>query len=324
VSVTPSPASRASSASPPTLQRRHRHGGIVGPLLLITIGTVALLQNAGYLPSTAWLGLLRLWPLVLVLAGVELLLAHRIPWLALAALAVVVVIAGGYVGGVARPQTAALASPRTIVTNLDDANAANVVVRWGAGALDIGPLLQPPAGQLASVTYDGPPDFAPMPRYNVSGGVGHLDYTPSGRGPSLPFTDGGGQAPHMQLDLNTGVPISSLNVQTGATNAHIDLSALHIANLDVAAGAAAAWIRLPESGATAVHVSGGMGTVTLEIPQGVPAQIRYRGGLSTLNIDQQRFVSVGNGIYRSTDFSASAPNRADINIETGLTTIQVQ
>jgi len=60
---------------------------VVGPLVLIFIGGVFLLQNAGYLPPNFWVNLWRLWPLVLVLAGIELLLAHRVPWLVLSGLA---------------------------------------------------------------------------------------------------------------------------------------------------------------------------------------------------------------------------------------------
>ena len=76
-------------SAPPAAPRRRR-GGVVGPLVLIFIGGVFLLQNAGYLPPNFWTNLWRLWPLVLVLAGIELLLAHRVPWLALAGLAAIV------------------------------------------------------------------------------------------------------------------------------------------------------------------------------------------------------------------------------------------
>ena len=55
-------------------------------MVLIFIGGVFLLQNAGYLPPNAWLNMWRLWPLLLVLAWFELLLAGRVPGLILAAL----------------------------------------------------------------------------------------------------------------------------------------------------------------------------------------------------------------------------------------------
>ena len=54
----------------------------------------------------------------------------------------------------------------------------------------------------------------------------------------------------------------------------------------------------------------------------VGAEIRHRGGLSTVNVDQSRFPMVGDGLYRSADYS-TATNNVDITIETGVTSIQV-
>jgi hypothetical protein len=54
----------------------------------------------------------------------------------------------------------------------------------------------------------------------------------------------------------------------------------------------------------------------------VVAQIRHRGGLSTVSVDQSRFPSAGEGVYRSPDYN-TAQNKVDVNLETGITTIQV-
>ena len=69
------------------MPRQRRRGGVVWPLILIFIGGVFLLENTGYLPPNFWMNLWRLWPLVLVLVGIELLFASRIPWVALAGVA---------------------------------------------------------------------------------------------------------------------------------------------------------------------------------------------------------------------------------------------
>jgi len=140
----------------------------------------------------------------------------------------------------------------------------------------------------------------------------------------VPFGDGrtDGSAPVMGLSLAPNVPISSLNVQTGATDARLDLSKLHLSTIDLSVGAAQAWIRFPEAGTTSAHISGGASKLTLEIPEGVAAQITYRGGLSTLDIDQKRFPLVADGRYRSSDYGA-AQNKLDLNVDTGITTIQV-
>jgi len=309
--------------APPGAPRRGR-GGVVGPLVLIFIGGVFLLQNAGYLPPNFWMNLWRLWPVVLVLAGIELLLAHRIPWLALAGLAAIVLVLGAVASGssLSRNPTQA-AVTRTSQTDLDGATQAAVTVHFGAGQLAIGALAPTAETQLAMTTYSGPADLEPRASYSAVGGTGQLEYQTYGHGPGfMPFVGGPAES-RMDLNLSPKVPITALNVQTGATDTHLDLSNLLVSNLEINVGAASTWVRLPAAAKTTnAHITGGAATITLEIPPGVGAQIRHRGGLSTVNVDPNRFPSVGDGLYRSADY-LTAPNNVDISIETGFTSIQV-
>jgi hypothetical protein len=209
-------------------------------------------------------------------------------------------------------------------TDLGSARQASVTVRFGAGQLTVGPLAGAEPGQLATMNFVGSQDLIPTPNYTLVGDVGRLEYQVNGRGGAsfFPFS-GDASEPRMEVDLAPNVPITSLVVQTGATDARIDLSTLKVNNLDLAIGAATAWIRMPESaGTTTAHINGGVATITLEIPQGVAAQIRHRGGLSSFNVDQTRFPPAGDEVNRSPDYD-TAVNKIDVTIETGVTTIQV-
>ena len=53
------------------------------PLILITIGLVFLLVNFGYIPGVTAIQLLNLWPLLLILAGVDIAIGRRWPLAAL-------------------------------------------------------------------------------------------------------------------------------------------------------------------------------------------------------------------------------------------------
>jgi hypothetical protein len=305
----------------------------VWPLILIVIGSIFLLQNLGFLAPTAWLGLWRLWPLLLVLIGIDLLLAHRRSLAVVVGLAVAVFALGLVAGmvdvpGLSAPrQTGSTATTsRGQTQTLRGATQAAVTLRFGAGQLDVGPLLNAGADDLASMTYDGPPGAAPDSEYSVSNGVGRLQYQVSGRGASgfLPFVGNRGGSPASRLDVNLrpDLPLS-LTVQTGATQARLDLSQLRVSSLDVSLGAADTWVRLPENaGSTTAHFSGGATSLTLEIPNGVAAQIRTRGGLNTVSVDQSRFPAAGADVYRSPDY-ATAQNKVDITVETGVSTIRV-
>jgi len=311
---------------PPPATQRRRRGGVVGPLILIFLGAVFLLQNTGYLPPNFWLNLWRLWPVILVLVGIELLLANRIPWLVLAGLAAVVLVMGAVVthSGAASAPTASSVT-QTDRKDLGGARQAAVTVRFDAGQLTIGPLEQATPDQLAMLTYEGPSNLAPQVIYSVTGDLGRLEYLNNDHGGPgvVPFGGGRSTAPRVDLNLNPNVPITSLSFKTGATDARLDLSALHVSDIDMSVGAASTWIRLPQAaGTTTARIAGGASTITLEVPQGVAAQIRHRGGLSTVNVDQSRFPSVGDGVYRSPDYD-TAQNRVDVNLETGVTTIRV-
>ena len=298
----------------------------MAPLILIFIGGVFLLQNTGHLPPNYWINLWRLWPLLLVLVGIELLLAHRVPWYALAGVAGVALIVGAMVTYASVSVSGGGdAFTNTVVTTLGGASQAAVTISFGAGQLNVGPIEQPDPGELAAMTYGGPRDLAPQASYSANGGLGQLNYqTPGRSGPGFPpFLDGSSPAEaRMDLGLAPNVPITDFVVQTGATDAHLDLSTLDVSSIDMSIGAATAWVRFPQAGVTTAHITGGASTITLEIPQGVAAQVQHGGGLSTLNVDQTRFPQVSPGVFRSPDYD-TAQNKLDLDVETGVTTIQV-
>src|SRR6185295_11903968 len=76
-------------ASPFVTTRR----GVFWPLLLIALGIVFLLSNFGVISGVSWLAVASLWPLLLVLIGLDIAFARRWPLQTLAA--EVLVIAGG-------------------------------------------------------------------------------------------------------------------------------------------------------------------------------------------------------------------------------------
>ena len=49
---------------------------VVGPLLLVLVGTILLLNNFGLIPWSIWPQLLRLWPLALVFIGISMVVSH--------------------------------------------------------------------------------------------------------------------------------------------------------------------------------------------------------------------------------------------------------
>jgi hypothetical protein len=79
------------------MSSRYNRPGLVGPVLLIGLGILFLLENLGMLAWNIWEVAFRLWPLLLVAWGLELMVGRRSAWGAAVALILMLVI---LVGGV--------------------------------------------------------------------------------------------------------------------------------------------------------------------------------------------------------------------------------
>jgi hypothetical protein len=62
--------------------------------------------------------------------------------------------------------------------------------------------------------------------------------------------------------------------------------------------------------------------VTVRVPSGVAARIRIRGGLAGIKVDQNRFPRMGD-TYQSADYD-TAPNKVDVDIETGVGSVEIR
>ena len=54
-----------------TENKRNKRRSYFGPIFLITIGLVLLAQNLGFFPREGWETILKLWPVLLIAAGLD-------------------------------------------------------------------------------------------------------------------------------------------------------------------------------------------------------------------------------------------------------------
>jgi hypothetical protein len=314
---------------PPGYYRRRRGGGIVWPVLLIGAGVIFLLQNLGLLSWDVWASLGRFWPVILILIGLELFLGsagRHVLGAAMGGILVLAIVAAVAVAAFGHFTSAAPGnlSSHTLTQVLQGAGSANVMVRFGAGNLNVGALEAQP-DQLAQMTYDGPDQLAPQASYRLRGNQGQLVYNLRGSGPPwrLPFGNGNSGSGQMDLLLAAAVPLS-LDIQEGASEGKLDLSQLHVSSFDLRTGASHTLVVMPQNaGATSATIKGGAATIDVQVPDGVAAQIQYEGGLSTLSVDQSRFPSSGPRMYRSADYD-TAQNKLDLIIQAGVATVSVR
>ena len=207
-----------------------RLGSIFLPLILIGLGALLLLQNAGLIQVSIWDVVGRLWPLIPVLVGIELLIGQRSPRAAVVVMLLVISCAvpaimlfglvavdssqsGGWTVNITSDHSRsefASSLPR-IEEPLADVERAEVELRLGVGELHLSslpassPLLI--AGDFAAGSGREAPawevgrirDIEHWPRSRIVSGSGTFDFNSEGNAerwdlqlsPEIPIETGG-------------------------------------------------------------------------------------------------------------------------------------
>jgi hypothetical protein len=262
-----------------------RRSALFWGVILLLLGLLMLADAAGLrLPGGARpMGFF--WPVLLILIGAWILL-----------------------GVTVRPR---VGSERDSL-DLQGASEAELRLSHAAGELRVAGGAEP--GKLASGTFTGGLDQSA----NMQGGRLVARMSP----PQSPFFI----MPRFDrydwdVRLNNSIPLA-LTLQTGANRAILDLAGMRITSLRVETGASQTEVSLPAEGRFRADFSLGAASLRVNIPQGMAARVRVSQGVSDVRVDQARFPRVGD-VYQSPDFD-SAANAVDLKIDAGAAEIRVQ
>jgi hypothetical protein len=306
------------------MNTRNRRG-VFWPLLLVAIGLVFLLQNLGFIAGVSWLAIASLWPVLLILIGLDIAFARRWP---LPTLAVeVAVIAAGLALVAYSPNL----SPGIFV--FGDGN--------GSGETDVS---VPRGASQLNLTLNG----GATRGYHVSGGSDQLVEAHS-TSPDLRLRASGTTRADVRLDQTSNgflvpsgpgdvqirvasdVP-TSLTINVGAGEFDVDLSDVHVTDARVNVGASSMRFLLPKpSGDVAIRLNGGASSIAIIVPDGAEARIATTGGLLSLRSDNPRLGSGGAaggcvacGTLVETAGYGSAHDRVTVTISAGASSIVVR
>jgi hypothetical protein len=280
------------SAPPPP---GYRYRGLIWPAALIVIGGIALLVNTDVISADRLYRLGDLWPLLLIVIGLELLIT-RAPLppnvAAIAAVLILLLAAGGTIAYVA----AGAAVPGG--TQTMDRSAS-------AGTLDHASLEVDVGGANLKIVGD-----------DIGGDLfrAHIEYTGPAPGVSVDSTTG-----HVQISQSSGfhflgpqhfvlaMTVSknvrwAIAVHSGATSATYDFSKLKLQSLEDDTGASREDIALgTPTGKVPVTINGGALTVNMHRPAGTAAQVEVSGGAVSLTYDGRQQRAVGSLTAGATD-----------------------
>jgi hypothetical protein len=287
-----------------TLESPRRAPSIAFPLVLISLGIVFLLANAGYMTGVSWRHVVQLWPVLLVLLGVDLLLRPRS--MLAAVIAEVAIIGAALVYLVAAPAlpfgnavtSGAFTSQESVAR--EGAGALSLTLGYGAGDL----TLMGGSGDL--VTVKSTREDIELQRVNRGAGSAAVEVRSVV--PDVPF-DGSSRA--WNVTVPSDIPVG-MTLNLGAGDFDIDLSGVKLTHATINNGASDLQMILPKpSGNVPITISTGASSVDLRIPDGTQYSVRVTGAVNSVS-----------GLQESSAY-ASAVDRLTITISSGASSIAI-
>jgi hypothetical protein len=254
------------------------------PAVLILAGVVALLANTGVISSDRLSLLVDMWPLVLVVIGLELIARRRLQGSAadLAAVLIVVIAAVGalaYTALAPNPGTTHQNDTSDTVGRLDHAALS---VNAGAATLTL-TASSALAGDLyrAHIRYSGAKPEVKLDRSNSSLRVA--------QGKSF----GAFQRFVLDMEINSSLPWT-IQTNTGSSTETYNLASAHVGSIEINTGAARMDITLGRpAGIVPISINGGSLTAHIHRPPGAGASVMVSGGAVSLDFDNKHTRAIG-------------------------------
>lgn len=303
-------------------ERRQQRAPMLGPLLLILAGVVFLLNNLGVLPWSVWETLGRLWPLILIGMGLDLVFGRRSPLVSVLVVVAVLGAGGAFVyagGGFTAPGVIASAP---LNVRLHTAEWASVRVDLGVGNLTLGSMSGDDrllaSGNLEYFDNRG----APRQDVSESGSSANVEIAERAGGWNFGLNwFNGSRSPSWEINLNERVPLS-LEVDSGTGNMTLDLERLQLRALTVDSGTGNASIVLPSNANdTIVEIDGGTGNLEVIVPENLEARIEVDSGIGKTNVDSR--FSRQDDSYESSGYR-TATNKVTIKIDHGIGNLNIR
>jgi len=329
---------------------------LIPGLILVLIGLVILLDNFGYI-DFHWSNLWHLWPMFLIIAGVNLVFAHnKTPLATILKVGVVIVgfallLFGRFGDRMGLPiyysfhndnhdrdnndkdddddddDDDTTATTKGDIVQVESNNGFNTPYTTDAkiAQLNISGggteyLLSDTTNQLFKADtkeHFGKYEFS----HRNEGSTYILDFKMKDKkGGHFNWSSGDDKSNSATFKLNPN-PIWDISVETGATSLDFDLTKFKIRTLKLSGGAASFDVKLGQPQVnTNVEVSTGMASVNINIPQNAACRIKTDSGLSSTDFDG--FTKKDDDTYETPGYETAA-NKINININGGISDFNV-
>ncbi|HEV3407029.1 MAG TPA: DUF5668 domain-containing protein [Candidatus Dormibacteraeota bacterium] len=267
------------------------------PAVLILAGIVALLVNTGAIPLDRLILLVNLWPVILIVVGLEVIARRGLhgAMAELAAAVIVLLAVGGAVGYLAVNPSPLATQKEDVKASLGELKEASLEVAAGSATINVSG-----SSDLGSDLYQAHieyPGTKPDIRLDRSNGAlliaQHTNY---------PFGIQTGRFT-LTIALNAAIPWAIIE-NTGASHDTINIPEIKVSRIQLNVGAAEEDISLgPVTGTVPVEINGGALTVHIHRDSGAEASVSVSGGAVSLDADGHVSHGVGDLSYQSSGWT---------------------
>ena len=259
------------------------------PIVLIGAGVILLLRNLGIIQAFNFSTLLRVWPLLLVVIGLDLIFGHKSPWVGglIGLITVAAVVAFLYyapsmgINPTAGVKTEVVSAPlentQRVEYNLDTSYAP-VTVSALSGSTDL---------VNATIIHHGQLEFDVIGDSDKT-----VNLSETITNDSWFSLDLGLSGQKWDIGFNPSVP-TSINVNGGSGSIKMDLTGIMLDSLRAHFGSGSSHIILPASATPyGVEIESGSGSVSLSLPVSTDVTLKLDTGSGSVFVS----VPVGSGL----------------------------
>ena len=295
--------------------RRH-YRSYFWPVVLIVFGIFALLVDLNLISADRIYRLADLWPLILIVIGLELIARRTLhgPAVDVAAVLILLVAGAGAIAYISvGPAIPGGTHTFTASDPIGTLTAAKLDVEVGAADLTV--VGDPGLGSdlyRAVITYSGP-----KPAVTLDMSTHELRIAQPGE-----FGIFGSQHLAIELHISPAVPWS-VSLNGGATNATLQLTDVNVNSIESNTGAVRLDISVGHpSRIVPINVNGGALTVGVHRPSGTEVSVQVSGGAVSLTADGHHTGAIGNARWQS-DGYANAGDAYSIAVSGGACNVTV-
>lgn len=295
---------------------KNRHLGL--GIFILSIGVLLLLANFGVINWTIWESIFDLWPVLLVMAGINIIFRHNevvrvITWLAF--LALIICYSIFYKGGLSINNSKMDTGKTVKYERKADVESAELKLDLAGDEF----TLDSSAADLVNATFTNPNMKSSMEDRNggKSEYVVFQEKNPFG-------VNLNSRSQNCSFSVNNSV-VWDMDIDAGAINGNMDMSDLKVNNLTLDTGAAN--IKLVfgnRSSLTNVTIDAGASKIEAYIPHDVGVKVRMKTALCSANLSGLGWTKQGQYYISPNYDSASSKINMELDMGAGKFDVNMQ